>query len=100
VTTLAVTAAHSDQFFTNTGDADGSVFNLPNDPQAGLEYTFALTVAQTVTINAAAGESIQDAGTNAASRTASAIGDTIRLVAVTGGSGAVWMVISKTGTWT
>lgn len=98
-TTKAATIIESGELYTNTGDADGSIINLPDDPTIGTQFRVALTVAQTVTINAAAGESIQDAGTNAASRAASAIGDTIHLIAVTGGSGAVWMVVSKTGTW-
>ena len=98
-TTKAAAITESGELYTNTGDADGSIINLPNDPTIGTQFRVALTVAQTVTINAAAGESIQDAGTNAASRAASAIGDSIHLIAVTGGSGAVWMVVSKTGTW-
>jgi hypothetical protein len=98
--TKAPTIVESGELYTNTGDADGSIINLPDDPTIGTQFRVALTVAQTVTINAATGESIQDAGTNAASRAASAIGDTIHLIAVTGGSGAVWMVVSKTGTWT
>jgi len=97
--TKAPTIVESGELYTNTGDGDGSIINLPDDPTIGTQFRVALTVAQTVTINAAAGESIQDAGTNAASRAASAIGDSIHLIAVTGGSGAVWMVVSKTGTW-
>jgi hypothetical protein len=97
--TKAPTIVESGELYTNTGDGDGSIINLPNDPTIGTQFRVALTVAQTVTINAATGESIQDGATNAASRAASAIGDTIHLIAVTGGSGAVWMVVSKTGTW-
>jgi hypothetical protein len=97
--TKAPALDESGELYTNTGDADGSIINLPDNPTIGTQFRVALTVAQTVTINAASGETIQDAGTNAASRAASAIGDTIHLIAVTGGSGAVWMVVSKTGTW-
>lgn len=98
--TKAPTVVESGELYTNTGDADGSTINLPNDPTIGTQYRVALTVAQTVTINAAAGETIQDVGTSGTSTSAGAIGDTIHLVAVTGGSGAIWMVVSKTGTWT
>jgi len=106
ITTNATTLspAESDfhsRFWTNTGDGDGSVINLPNDPTAGTWSEFALTVAQTLTINSGSGETIllsgQAAGTHIA---ASAIGCTLRIVAVTGGSGAVWMVVNHEGTWT
>lgn len=98
--TKAPIVIESGELYTNTGDGDGSIVNLPNDPTIGTTYSFALTAAQTVTINAASGETIIDTGSSGTSTAAGAIGDTLQLVAVTGGPGAVWMVTKKTGSWT
>jgi hypothetical protein len=93
-------ATESNELYTNTGDGDGSSIALPDDPTAGLRYQIAVTAAQTITITAAAGESLNFEGdTCAASITSSTVGSALTVTAVTGGSGAVWMVTGFTGTW-
>jgi hypothetical protein len=100
-TTKAPAITESGELYTNTGDADGSIINLPNDPTVGTQFRVALTVAQTVTINAATGETIALAGQTAGTViSSSTLYGTLHLVAVTGGSGAVWMALSHEGTWT
>jgi len=100
-TTKAPAITESGELYTNTGDADGSIINLPNDPTIGAQFRVALTVAQTVTINAATGETVAMAGQTAGTViSSSTLYGTLHLVAVTGGSGAVWMVQSHEGTWT
>ena len=91
----------SGALYTNTGDADGSSVTLPNDPALGTVFEACVTVAQALDIIPNSGESIRDgAATGSTKITANTVGATIRLVAVTGGSGAVWVVMSKTGAWT
>jgi hypothetical protein len=92
--------ANSGTVYTNTGDGDGSIITLPNDPVAGTVIHVAVTVAQTITINPSAGESVylngvQCSGTPAASST---IGSFATFRAVVGGSGGIW-VATATGTW-
>jgi len=99
-TTSSVTERLSEIIWTNTGDADGSIINLPNDPTVGVSLEVAVTVAQTITINAQTGETIQDGASSGTSIVADAVGEYIYIVAVTGGSGAIWMVLGKAGTWT
>jgi len=90
----------SGTIYTNSGDADGSIVNLPDNPTIGTTFEFAVLEAQTLTVNAASGETIRDAATTGTSIVADAAGEYLKLVAVTGGSGAVWMVMGKQGTWT
>lgn len=100
-TTLALALVHSGMFITNTGDADGSIAQLPNDPVAGTYFDFAVVVAFALDITPGAGESIRDAGSSGTTKiTSNTVGSTLRLVAVTSGNGAVWMVVAKIGTWT
>lgn len=97
----ALVNTDSGKWFTNTGDADGSSFNLPDDPGVrGLRYGFCVTTAQTVTINAGSGETIVDDGTSGTSIASSDDGACMELMAVINGSGGRWQVLSKTGTWT
>lgn len=98
-TTNSASEQNSEMLWTNTGDGDGSVINLPDNPTIGVSIQVAVRVAQTITVNAQAGETIQDAGTSGTSTASSTVGSTIYLVAITGGSGAVWQVMFKTGTW-
>lgn len=93
--------ADSRNLYTNTGDADGSTVTLPNDPTIGTCFDFAVRVNQNLTIAPSTGESIQDAGTNGTTSSVSnTVGSTMRVCAITNGSGAVWQVMFKTGTWT
>lgn len=99
--TVSPAIADSGTLYTNTGDADGSIVNLPNDPTIGTYFEFAVMAAQALDVVPASGESIRDgASTGTTKITSNTVGSTLRLVAVTGGSGAVWLVMSKTGTWT
>lgn len=91
----------STKLFTNTGDGDGSSVTLPNDPTIGTCFEGAVTVAQNFDFTPSSGESIRDGASTGTTRIRSnTVGDTIRLCAVTGGSGAEWRVMSKIGTWT
>lgn len=90
----------SGTIYTNTGDGDGSIVTLPDNPTIGTTFEFAVQAAQTLTVNAASGETIRDGASTGTSIAADAAGEWLRLVAVTGGSGAEWMVMGKAGTWT
>lgn len=108
VTTVATTAtpsgAYSMRLHTNGADVDGQAVTLPDNPTAGTCYEFALTSTDTsgaFVIAPSAGETLQDAAsTCATSFSATAKGATARICAVSGGSGALWLVMSKNGTWT
>ena len=96
--TKTPSAAESFEIYTNTGDADGTTFTLPNDPTAGLTYTFVATVAQTMTIAFNTGETIEDVnGDNCAASIVLSDGDSVTLTAAIGGSGGVWHVIGGAG---
>lgn len=98
--TKAATTAESREVYTNTGDGDGSIINLPNDPTVGTQFIVAVVAAQTITINTGAGESIFLAGTSCGTDiTGNDTGATLLIIAVTGGSGAQWNAVGS-GTWT
>lgn len=99
-TTVAPTLAASGTLYTNTGDTDGSSITLPNDPTIGTTFQAFANADQPITINVSAGETIRDGVSSGTSIASSTQGAWIRLVAVTGGSGAVWGVCGKLGTWT
>ena len=64
-------------------------------------YHVAVTAAQTITITAAAGESLRfGASTCGTSLTSNTVGSAVTIVAASGGAGGIWMAISATGTWT
>lgn len=100
-TSTALPEGHlSNVRYTNTGDGDGSQVTLPNDPAIGTCFQGAVLVAQNFDFVPSAGESIRDGASTGSTRIRSnTIGDVIKLCSVTGGSGAVWLVISKAGTW-
>lgn len=100
-TTSAATAGTGSAItFTNTGDADGSAITLMNDPTAGTFWNFAVTVGQTVTITASAGETLYHGATACGtSLTSNTIGSTITIRTVVGGSGGVFMTYGGNGTW-
>ncbi len=87
-----LTIAESGSVFTNTGDGDGSLHTLPEASTAlGCSYTFAVTVAQVLTINPKDGTDQIRGLTNGAgdSIASSAIGDCITLTAV---GDNIWVV--------
>lgn len=99
--TLNLTAVMSGLTVTNTGDGDGSAVGLLNDPGIGLWYRVAVTAAQTITITAAAGETLKfGSSTCGTSLTSNTVGSAVTIQAVTAGSGAIWITTATTGTWT
>ncbi len=87
-----LTIAESGSVFTNTGDGDGSLHTLPEASTAlGCSYTFAVTVAQILTINPKDGTDQIQGLTNGAgdSIASSAVGDCITLTAV---QDDIWVV--------
>ncbi len=97
-TTKNPSTAESGECYTNTGDADGTAFTLPNDPSIGSKYCFMSTVAQTMTISPNTGETIRYDGSTCATVTlGAAIGESAELRAATGGSGAMWILYMNTG---
>lgn len=86
------------EWYTNTGDADGSSITLPNDPAIGSVYSVMVTVAQTITITASAGESLRlGTSTCGTSITMATVGQSATFVAATGGSGAIWVTTASAG---
>jgi len=95
------TLANSATTWTNTGDGDGEAITLLNDPGIGVQYCFAVDVAQTITVAPSTGETLYYGTDNCvASLTSNAIGSTLCVTAITGGSGAKWFTLSDTGSWT
>ncbi len=99
ITTYTTTGPESGGMYTNTGDADGATITLLNDPVAGIWYDFAVTAAQTFTIQPSAGEQLFLLDTACASINSATVGGILHVVAATGGSGAIW-VSQSTGAWT
>jgi hypothetical protein len=101
--TKSPTVIESGELYTNTGDADGSTINLPNDPTIGTWFTVTATVAQDITLAPAAGETVMFGNTVCGTSfviggAATGIGDSVTVVAATGGSGAVWITTASAGT--
>lgn len=100
-TTKTPTALESNEFYTNTGDGDGSTFTLLNDPPIGTTYRVGVTAAQTITIAASAGETLKyGTSTCGTSLTSNSVGSSVTFVAATGGSGAIWITTATLGSWT
>jgi hypothetical protein len=97
--TKATTAAESGETYTNTGDTDGATITLLDDPTVGTAYTLAVTAAYTLTLVASSGETLYLNGEACAtSITSATVGSSLRIVAATGGSGALW-IASSSGFW-
>lgn len=93
-------ALESREVFTNTGDADGSSVTLLNDPTVGISYSVVVTAAQTITITASSGETLKfGTSTCGTSLTSNSVGSAVTITASTGGSGAIWVALSSSGTW-
>lgn len=103
-TTKTPGVVESAELYTNGADVDGQAITLTNDPTVGTCFEFALTSTDTsnsFAIAPSAGETLQDGASSCAtSFSATAKGATARICAVSGGSGALWLVMSKNGTWT
>lgn len=95
------TALQSGTVWTNTGDGDGEAITLLNDPTIGVQYCFAVDAAQTITVAPSTGESLYY-GTDqcVVSLTSNAVGSTLCVTAISGGSGAKWFTMSHEGSWT
>lgn len=104
VTTTAAPAAADANTVYVTGDADGSTATLPDDPAVtGLRFTFVVDTTQTsstFTVAPNTGESLYFGGsTYATSCTSVQIGSALTILNTTTGSGAKWVIIAMTGTW-
>jgi hypothetical protein len=98
--TKATTVGESGELYTNTGDGDGSTVTLVDNPTVGATFRVAVTVAQTITVAPSTGESLYDGIDQCVvSLTSNAVGSTLEIIAVSGGSGALWFA-RKIGTWT
>lgn len=85
--------------YSNEGDGDGSAITLPT-AIAGLQFTAVVQAAQTVTITAAAGDTIRiasEATPAAGNISCNTVGNAITLVAI---NATEWVAISYVGTWT
>lgn len=88
----------SGRIFTNRGVLGVCRIFLPDKPDVGIEFTFAVVEAyelkiDPVTTKIRAGNTAQDEKYYSAN----AIGDSMRICASQNGD---WVVISKSGTWT
>ncbi len=83
--------------YTNTGDGDGTAFTLLNDPVIGCTYRFIATAAQTMTITANTGETLEVAGDTCVLSISITDGMSVTLEAATAGSGAQWHVVASEG---
>lgn len=104
VTTTAAPAAADAGGIYRSGDADGSTVTLPNDPTVtGLLYRVVVDTTQssnTVTVAPSSGESLYYAGaTYTTSCTSTQIGASLTIVNTTTGSGAKWIILNLTGSW-
>lgn len=98
LTTKNVSAAEARELYTNEGDADGSIINLPT-AAAGLTYTIYVQAAQTITVNASTGDTLRLAGAVSASAgniTSNTVGSSVTLVAI---NATEWVATSIIGTW-
>lgn len=90
-----LTAAESGLILTNEGDTDGSAAYLPTAAE-GLIFTFTLVEAQAMAITAATGDTIRILGSSGTVASASALGDSVTLVAL---SPQRWFAVSYVGVW-
>lgn len=94
----------SAELYTNGADVDGLTITLTNDPTVGTCFEFAIVATVTsgaFTIVANTGETLRDgASVCGTSFNGTALGNTARICAVSGGSGGQWFVMSKNGSWT
>jgi hypothetical protein len=97
-TTASPAATASRTVFTNEGDADGATVTLPT-AAAGLQFTAYVQTAQTLTITAAAGDTIRIASTATAaagSITSAVVGSSVTLTAI---NATEWVATASVGSW-
>jgi hypothetical protein len=85
--------------FTNEGDADGSSVTLPS-AAAGLQFTFYVQAAQTLTVTANTDDTIRIASSvtaAAGSITSSVVGSSVTLTAI---NATEWVATASVGSWT
>lgn len=97
-TTAAPAVTNSAAIYTNEGDADGATVTLPA-AQAGLQFTFVVQAAQTLTITAGAGDTIR-VGTLVTAAAGSISSSTVgSVVTVTAINATEWVATTAIGTW-
>lgn len=100
VTTTATPAStDSGTTFSNEGDGDGATVTLPT-AIAGLQFTFVVQAAQTLTITANSGDTIRIGSSvtaAAGSITCSTVGSAITLQAI---NATEWFAVAAVGSWT
>lgn len=100
VTTTATPAStDSGTTFSNEGDGDGATVTLPT-ALAGLQFTFVVQAAQTLTITANSGDTIRIGSSvtaAAGSITCSTVGSAITLQAI---NATEWFAVAAVGSWT
>jgi hypothetical protein len=97
--TKSPTVTESNEVYTNEGDSDGATISLPS-AATGLTYTAIVQVAQTLTVDAASGDTIRIAASVTASDgaiTSNTVGNSVTLVAI---NATEWVATSYVGTWT
>jgi hypothetical protein len=96
-------AAETGSIHTNGGAAGAVILTLPA-AAAGLEFDFYVDAAQTLTIDAAAGDTIQvgtgAAGSSGGTLSADAVGESISLVAINDSEWVTKPGTAAVGTWT
>ncbi len=85
--------------FNNTGASGGVTFTLPAW-SAGLNYCFTNTAGQTVTVQAATGNFITEAGVSSASGGTAASTMQYSAVCIVAMTSAIWQVDRHVGGWT
>jgi hypothetical protein len=99
VTTTATPAATDTRtVYTNEGDTDGATITLPT-AVAGLQFTAYVQTAQTLTITAAAGDTLRIASSvtaAAGSITSAVVGSSVTLTAI---NATEWVATSSIGSW-
>ena len=97
-TTKSPSAEESREIYTNEGDSDGATITLPT-AVAQLEYSFYVHTGQTLTITAAAGDTIRISGNvtaAAGSITSSVVGSFVTLTAI---NATEWVGHDVVGSW-
>jgi hypothetical protein len=95
----SVTSGDAGSDFNNAGAAGGITFTLPAW-SAGLNYCFTNTAGQTVTVQAASGNFITEAGVSSAAGGTAASTMQYSSVCIVAMTSAIWQVDRHIGGWT
>ena len=91
-------AAETRSIHTNQGATGAVTLTLPTVDYAGVEFTFAVQVAQELRVDPGSATIRDDSGQTADKyKTANAIGECLKVVSNNDGD---WITVSKYGTWT